>query len=113
MKKEEIPSVHDKEMFLRFFEELSQMIDRKYIDLDDVERLFAYYFIILWEDELFFWDKAMCAPFNEINDAQKDNWGYARALHEKLEKKIKRSDRKNINAFLNEFQEKYKEYKNL
>lgn len=38
-----VPSVHEKEMFLRFFEELEHQLKCKRIEEDDVRSLFAYY----------------------------------------------------------------------
>lgn len=41
------PSVHNVEMFLRFFEEIDLQIDKNRLDADNVEELFSYYALYL------------------------------------------------------------------
>lgn len=87
-KQEDIPTTHDKEMFLRFFEELEMMIQEEYLTEDKVGNYFAYYFLVIWNDETFFWDKEMCGTYGTKEKAQKrPEWKAACHLFERLEKK--------------------------
>lgn len=107
VEKEETPSVHDKEMFLRFFEEVSLMIEQKYLDFGQVKELFTYYFYILWKDDTFFWDDKMRTPYPTMLDAQSNNWNYAKKLFDKLEESID-DERQGCDDFLRIFLDKYR-----
>lgn len=86
--KKDIPTVHDKEMFLRFFEELDFMIQKDYITEEQVGNYFAYYFLLLWNDTSFFWDADMLNPYTTLEGAQKSpEWKAARHLFNCLKKK--------------------------
>lgn len=65
------PTVHEKEMFLRFFEELERMIKSEYLSENDVCEYFSYYFLLLWNDDKnFFWDEEMLKPYESLQAAQ-------------------------------------------
>lgn len=86
--KKDKPTVHDKEMFLRFFEELDLMIQEKYLTLEHVGNYFAYYFLVIWNDESFFWDSEMCKPYDTMKEAQDSpEWQVANQLFDRLKKK--------------------------
>lgn len=87
-KNENKPTVHDKEMFLRFYEELWRMIKVKYISEDDVCEFFAYYFVLLWNDDKhFFWDKDMLAPYKNLTDAHNSiEWRALNSLYNRMMK---------------------------
>lgn len=68
------PSVYDKEMFLRFFEEIELMIQRKYICEEDVKDLFIFYFMTLWEYDDF------CREITDKNSS----WPLAEELYNRF-----------------------------
>lgn len=70
-----IPSIYQKEMFLRYFEELEFMIEKKKINEDDIAEFFVYYAVAA----------AMCQPFVqgtelESNSERNDVWRRYRLL---------------------------------
>lgn len=77
-------SVNDKELFLRFYEELSLMIDAGYLDKDIVAETFAFYFIVAWEDDSWFWDNDMRdgRSLNEVKNSI--SWKRVNSLYKKL-----------------------------
>lgn len=84
----EKPTVNDKEMFLRFFEELELMVQRRYLELKDVGDLFSYYFMIVWcqEKDSFFWDYYMKHPYETvIGVKQSQDWRLAANLYKQLQ----------------------------
>lgn len=84
------PTVYDKEMFLRFFEELELMIERGYLSIDIVGDMFAYYFLVIWhcKEETFFWDKDMQFPFKTMEEAKNSpDWRLAARLYKNLKGK--------------------------
>lgn len=80
------PTVYDKELFLRFHEELERMIKADYISEDDVCEFFAYYFVLLWNDDKhFFWDQEMLYPFDNLKDAQNSvEWRTLKSLYNRI-----------------------------
>lgn len=72
-KKSDVPDVHDREMFLRFFEEIELMIQRNYIRKSDVKKLFIFYFMVLWRSNSFW---SVFDDDDEIN-----NWRLALKLY--------------------------------
>lgn len=84
----EVPIVHDKEMFLRFFEELDLMIQEDYISKEQVGNYFSYYFMLVWNDETFFWNDEMISPYENKEKAQNaTEWKKARHLFDQLKGK--------------------------
>ena len=84
----EVPTVHDKEMFLRFFEELDLMIQEDYISKEQVGNYFSYYFMLVWNDETFFWNDEMISPYENKEKAQNaTEWKKARHLFDQLKGK--------------------------
>lgn len=82
---DECPSIYDKEMFLRFFEELNYMIDCGYLEKGIVADTFAFYFLVVWNDDRYFWDTDMCAPSESMKVAQKSpSWCNAKSFYEKM-----------------------------
>lgn len=106
------PSINDKEMFLRFFEELSHMAKCKYINLNDVKDYFSYYFIILWQDDKFFWDKEMIAPHGCMQEAKHCNWTASGQLYEQLMHRTSSIEKGEYNKFRKEFQKKFLQFEN-
>lgn len=83
----EKPTVYDKEMFLRFFEELELMIERGYLDLEDVRNLFSYYFIVIWsaDNDSFFWNEEMVSPYKNVDEVKNSkDWALAARFYEKI-----------------------------
>lgn len=81
------PTLYDKEMFLRFFEELELMIERGYLDLEDVRNLFSYYFIVIWsaDNDSFFWNEEMVSPYNNVDEVKNSkDWALAARFYEKI-----------------------------
>lgn len=66
------PDEHDKEMFLRFFEEIELMIQKKYLHEEDVKKLFIFYFMVFWKFEDF------------LADSDKDYWPLAEELYNRF-----------------------------
>jgi len=86
--REDIPTIHDKEMFLRFFEELEMMVQEEYLTEEKVGNYFAYYFLVVWNDKSFFWDSEMCKPYNTMKEAQDGlEWQVAHQLFDRIKKK--------------------------
>lgn len=84
----EVPTEHDKEMFLRFFEELDLMIQEDYISKKQVGNYFSYYFMLVWNDETFFWNDEMISPYENKEKAQNaTEWKKARHLFDQLKGK--------------------------
>ncbi len=57
------PSIYQKEMFLRYFEELEFMIEKGKIDEDDIAEFFVYYAVAA----------AMCLPFVQGTELESDS----------------------------------------
>lgn len=82
-----MPTVYEKEMFLRFFEELEQMVREDYISEKEVYSYFSYYFMILWNDKDNFWDSQMVKPYKEMIQAQQaPEWNNVKRLYDRLSK---------------------------
>ena len=64
IKEEETPDTYDKEMFMRFFEELNVQINNHLLNEEDTLRLFAYYALVFDEYKSF---------REEITDYDKDD----------------------------------------
>lgn len=58
-----IPNIYQKEMFLRYFEELELMIEKGKIDKDDIADFFVYYAVAA----------AMCQPFVQGTELDSDS----------------------------------------
>lgn len=87
----------DKELFLRFYEELNHMIECGYIKKEIVANYFAFYFLVAWQDDELFWDSDMYAPFKSAKDAKaSESWRSARAFF----KKMKDYNRDEVKQFL-------------
>lgn len=69
-------SIYNKEMFLRFFEELQYQMDKDRIDKEDVEDFFVYYAVAA----------AMCEPF--IQGTELANGGEAKKIWARYRKLI-------------------------
>ena len=93
------PTVYDKEMFLRFFEELELMIERGYLTKKDVGDLFAYYFMAVWfHEESSFWDFEMKRPYNTAIEVKTNgDWCLANRLFNRLKKDYLTPEIKNYN----------------
>lgn len=98
----ENPSVYDKEMFLRFFEELEMMIQAKYLKEKDVLDYFSFYFLLLWtREDSFFWEDGMLNE-NQNVDGFKNSpeWKHARLLYDRLIVKLTDKDKNNFEHYL-------------
>lgn len=65
--KMEDPSVHNMEMFMRFFEEMELQIEKDRLDADSVYKLFSFY-------ALFLDSKLDILERHSIDDYNRDNW---------------------------------------
>lgn len=94
---EKLPSIYDKEIFLRFFEELNYMIDCGYLEKDIIADTFAFYFLVAWNDDTLFWDAEMYAPAESMKEAQNSpSWNNAKSFY----KKMKSYEKEEVQKFL-------------
>lgn len=82
------PTLAQKEMFLRFFEELEEMIELKYLDEKLVDDYFSYYFLLLWErDDSFFWRDGMLADGQTVSEFKTmPEWHLANKFYHRFKK---------------------------
>ena len=79
-------SVNDREMFLRFYEELYHMIETGYLDKYLVVNYFGYYFKIAWEDNSF-WIGLGDETHIEPNSVKKmPEWSFAKSFYNIVKK---------------------------
>lgn len=77
------PTANEKEMFLRFFEELEVMIREEYISEKNVHDLFSYYFLVLWDDDDF-WSQDMRDSLTKEEAQNSDDWRLAKSLYTRM-----------------------------
>lgn len=82
-KTEKRPTVNEKELFLRFFEELEVMIIEDYISEKHVHDFFSYYFLVLWDDDDF-WNQAMIGTKTKLQAQNSNEWRLAKSLYTRM-----------------------------
>lgn len=82
-KNKQKPTANEKELFLRFFEELEVMIREDYISEQYVHDFFSYYFLVLWDDDDF-WNYDMRGSKTKQQSQNSDDWRLAKKLYTRM-----------------------------
>ena len=95
------PSIHKKEMFMRFFEELNIRLEKNDMNTDEVYSLFAYYalkFDNYWDFRLDIKDYKNELELRGMNVIERkafnDNWTGFRSFIDKMEKEKSKQENK-------------------